>query len=71
LWLLIEYFNDQFGAYSVASGIYMLLALDKGFGGVTIFGSADAFLFIASFVFSLILKQKLPDQLDVEQTKGF
>jgi hypothetical protein len=65
--LLIEYFNVQFGVYALISGVYYLFAIDRGLEGTVIFGSADSFLFIASFVFSLILKKKFPQNLDINE----
>lgn len=57
--LLIENFNLQFCAYSILSGIYVILGLDKILG-VEIFGVSDVFVFVTGFVFTAMLKKDMP-----------
>lgn len=56
---LLENFNVEFFAYTVVTAVYALLGGDKYFG-VEIFGSADSFMFIGSFIFTLIIDKSIP-----------
>lgn len=57
--LLIENFNLQFCAYSILSGIYVIVGLDKILG-VELFGVSDIFIFVTGFVFTVMLKRQIP-----------
>ena len=57
--MLIENFNLQFCAYSILSGIYVIVGLDKILG-VELFGVSDIFIFVTVFVFTLMLKRQIP-----------
>lgn len=57
--LLIENFNSQFCAYSILSGIYVLVGLDKILG-VNLFGVAEIFVFVTGFVFTVMLEKQIP-----------
>lgn len=63
--LLIENFNVQFITYSIITGIYIIFGIDKILG-VDIFGSSDAILFIAGFIFTTILDKKIPSVIDTK-----
>jgi hypothetical protein len=58
--LLIENFNIQFCAYALLAGLYSIFGIDKILG-VDIFDTADSFLFVTSFIFSILLNKKFPD----------
>ena len=62
--LVLVNFNIQFFAYSLISGIYLLLGLDKLFG-VSIFASADALMFLASFAFTFFLGKQIENNPQV------
>ena len=64
--LLIENFNLQFCAYSILSGIYVILGLDKIFG-VELFGVSDIFIFVTGFVFTVMLKKQIPPMVYSEK----
>lgn len=63
--LLLENFNVQFITYSVITGLYIVLGIDKVLG-VDIFGSSDAILFIAGFIFTTILDKKIPSVIETK-----
>lgn len=65
---LLENYNIQFCVYAILAGIYSLFGLDKILG-VYIFDTADSFLFVTSFVFSIILNKKFPDLFEEEIDK--
>lgn len=56
---LLENFNIQFFTYTFATALYALLGLDKILG-TDIFGSSDSFMFIGSFIFTLLINKSLP-----------
>lgn len=56
---LIENFNIQFFSYTFLTAIYALFGLDKVLG-TDIFGSSDSFLFIGSFIFTLLINKSIP-----------
>ena len=60
--LLIENFNLQFCAYSILSGIYVIVGLDKILG-VDLFGVSDIFIFVTGFVFTIMLKKQIPQMV--------
>ena len=66
--LLLQNFNIQFITYALLTGIYIILGLDKVFG-VEIFGSADAILFIAGFIFTAILDKNIPSLIETKNEK--
>ncbi len=57
--LLIENFNSQFCAYSILSGLYVLVGLDKILG-VDLFGVAEVFVFVTGFIFTVMLEKQIP-----------
>ncbi len=60
--LVLKNFNIQFFAYSLISGLYLVVGLDKMLG-VSIFASADALMFLASFAFTLILGKQVDNNV--------
>lgn len=64
--LLLENFNIQFITYSLITGIYVIFGIDKVLG-VDIFGSSDAILFIAGFIFTAILDKKIPSVIETKK----
>lgn len=66
--LLIENFNLQFCAYSILSGIYVIIGLDKILG-VDLFGVSDIFIFVTGFVFTVMLKKQIPQMVYSDEEK--
>ena len=66
--LLIENFNLQFCAYSILSGLYVIMGLDKVLG-VDLFGVADIFIFVTGFVFTVMLKKQIPQMVYSSEEK--
>ncbi len=64
--LLLENFNIQFITYSLITGIYVIFGIDKVLG-VDIFGSSDAILFIAGFIFTAILDKQIPSIIETKK----
>lgn len=61
--LLLYNFNIQFITYSIITGLYVLLGVDKLLG-VEIFGSSDALLFVAGFIFTAIINKNIPSVIE-------
>lgn len=64
--LLLTNFNIQFVTYALLTGIYVILGIDKILD-VEIFNSADAIIFVATFIFTTILNKKIPSIVDKEK----
>lgn len=56
---LLENFNIQFFSYTLLTAVYALLGMDKVLG-TDIFGSSDSFMFIGSFIFTLLINKSIP-----------
>jgi len=56
---LLENFNIQFFSYTFLTAMYALFGLDKVLGA-DIFGSSDSFMFIGSFIFTLLINKSIP-----------
>lgn len=57
---LLENFNIQFLTYTLFSALYALFGIDKVLG-TDIFGSSDSFMFIGSFILTLLINKSLPN----------
>ena len=59
---LLENFNVHFFTYTIISALCVLFGVDKILG-TDIFSSSDSFMFIGSFVFTLLLNKSIPNLL--------
>lgn len=60
IYRLLENFNIQFLTYTIISAFYALFGIDKILG-VNIFSSSDSFMFIGSFILTLLINKSLPN----------
>lgn len=67
--ILVENYNIQFCTYAILTGAYMVFGGDKLLG-TTIFDSSDAFMFVASFIFTLVLGMQINNQPKKEEKGG-